>query len=206
MKIIRLVFLIVLLAQHLSAQTRDDIFGNAPVTWLGLDLTHLKFIEKTTQDKNAGVITNEELQSEYFQSWNDLFFKEHNKFNVARATHRDFVGYAMEVTQKENAKSTRMYITDNALEYQLLTADSVSKFIERYNFGRNKGIGLLFFVEGMNKRKREASMWVTFVDMGSKKVLLTERMTGLAGGGGFRNFWARSFSNVLWDLGKEFNR
>ena len=35
MKIIRLVFLIILLAQHLSAQTRDDIFGNAPVTWLG---------------------------------------------------------------------------------------------------------------------------------------------------------------------------
>ena len=206
MKKIKLIFLAVLLAQQLPAQTRDDIFGNAPVTWLGLDLTHLKFVGKPTQYNNTGAITNDELRSEYFLSWNDLFFKEHNKFNVARATHRDFVGYAMKITQQENTRSTRMYITDNELEYQLLTPDSVSKFVDRYDFGQKKGIGLLFFVEGMNKRKREASMWVTFVDMGNKKVLLTERMTGLAGGGGFRNFWARSFSNVLWDLGKDLNK
>lgn len=110
----------------------------------------------------------------------------------------------MEATQNENNRSARTYITDNKSEYQLLTADSVSRFIAGYNFGRNKGIGLIFFVEGMDKPKREASVWVTLVDMSTKKVLMTERMTGKAGGAGFRNFWAGAFSNILRSMEKDF--
>ncbi len=200
--------LLILLAALMTtcgyAQTKADIFGNAPITWLGLDFSHLKFIGKASQHNNTGLITNADLQTDYFTSWNNLIFNEKDKFNVAAAVHRDFVGYAMDITQKENNKLTGTYITDNANEYQLLTADSISEFIARYDFGRKKGIGLLFFVEGMDRNKVETSVWVTFVDMSSKKVLLAERMTGVAGGAGFRNFWARSFSNVLWNTGKEF--
>ena len=56
---------------------------------------------------------------------------------------------------------------------------------------------MLFVIDGMSKSKEEASGWVTFVDMKSKKVLLTEYKTGKAGGFGFRNYWAKSFQNIL---------
>ncbi len=187
------------------AQTKADLFGNAPITWLGLDLAHLKYTGKPSQHNNTGLITNADLQTEFFPSWNELFFNEQYKFNIASAVHRDFVGYAMDITRNENRKVNKGYVTDNESEYQLLTTDSVSKFIEGYDFGRKKGIGMLFFVEGMNKRKREASAWVTFVDMGRKTVLLTERVTGKAGGAGFRNFWAHAFSNIVWNTGSEFD-
>jgi hypothetical protein len=69
--------------------------------------------------------------------------------------------------------------------------------VKKYDFNGKKGVGLMFFVDGMSKAKDEASAWITFVDMKSKKVLLTAHKTGKAGGFGFRNFWAKSFDNIL---------
>ena len=204
MKHLATLLLILSIATDGYSQRQADIFGNAPVTWLGLDFSHLKFAGKASKHNNVGMISSADLQSEYFQSWNDLFFNEKEKFNVAAAVHRDFVGYAMAITQNQNNRSTRSYLTGKEDEYQLLTADSISCFIAQYDFERQKGIGMLFIVEGMNKHTREAAAWVTFVDMASKKVLLTRHVTGVAGGAGFRNFWARSFCNVLWNTGKEF--
>ena len=202
---ITILLLALIFAIRLPAQTKADIFGNAPITWLGLDLSHLKIIGKTANHDKAGIVTNDELQAKYCGSWNRLFFDEKYKFNIAEAVHRNFVGYAMDITEAENNKPHGAYFTGSAAEYQLLTEDSMGMFINRYDFKKNKGIGLLFFVEGMNKDKMEASMWATFVDMGTKKVLLTRRITGLAGGAGFRNFWARSFFNAICDMKAEFN-
>jgi hypothetical protein len=47
-------------------------------------------------------------------------------------------------------------------------------------------------------------MWVTFVDMKSKTVLLTKHMEGKAGGFGFRNYWAKSFLNVLKSIKEDW--
>ena len=41
--------------------------------------------------------------------------------------------------------------------------------------------------------------------MSSKKVLLTEKVRGKAGGFGFRNYWARTIHEVLKDIDKHKN-
>ncbi len=46
-------------------------------------------------------------------------------------------------------------------------------------------------------------MWVTFFDIASKTVLLTEKMSGKAGGAGFRNYWARAYYNVMDKIQKK---
>ncbi len=189
-----------------NGQTKADIFGDAPITWLGLDFTHLKFIGNAAQFKDAGTITNGDMRSKYFPAWNNLFIAEQKKYDVAGAVHRDKVSYASDITQNANDKSTAEYFTEKADDYQLLNADMISTLVAGYDFKGKTGIGLLFFVEGMSKDKVEASMWVTFVDMGSKKVLLTNQMTGGSGGFGFRNYWAKSFYNVLGDMEHDFKK
>jgi len=203
-------FLVLLLAATMSvtgySQAKSDIFGTAPITWLGLDFTHLKFIGSAAQFKDAGTITNSDMRSKYFTAWNNLFVAEQKKYNVADAVHRDNVTFAIEVTQSANDKNTSDYFTEKADDYQRLNEDEISKAVAGYDFKGKTGIGLLFFVEGMSKDKTEASMWVTFVDMGAKKVLLTNRMTGGSGGFGFRNYWAKSFFNVLQDVEHDFKK
>ena len=202
--------LLLLLTARISfggyGQTKSDIFGTAPITWLGLDFTHLKFIGSAAQFKDAGTITNADMRTKYFTAWNNLFVAEQKKYNVADAVHRDNVSFATEVTQNANDRSTAEYFTEKADDYQRLNEDEISKMVAHYDFKGKTGIGLLFFVEGMSKEKVEASMWVTFVDMGNKKVLLTNRMTGSSGGFGFRNYWAKSFYNVLQDMDSELKK
>ena len=200
MKKILLLVLIAFLTYSGNAQTKSDIFGKTPITWLGLDFTQLKFIGTANQFKDAGQITDRDMRNKYFPGWNELFVKEEKKYNVADAVNRDNVTYAMNVTDNANSKSEAAYFTNNAGDYQLLTADKISSLVSKYDFKGNTGLGMLFFVEGMSKDKEEASMWVTFVNMGSKTVLLTKQVTEGAGGFGFRNYWAKSFASALKDM------
>ena len=188
------------------AQTKADIFRDTPITWLGLDFTQLKFIGSAAQFKDAGNVTNADMRSKYFPAWNKLFITEQKKYNIADAVYRDNVNYAIDVTQIANDKSTGEYFTEKNDNYQLLTESEISKLVAGYDFKGKTGIGLVFFVEGMSKEKTEASMWVTFVDMAGKKVLFTTRMTGSSGGFGFRNYWAKSFYNVLQDMAHDFKK
>ena len=65
-------------------------------------------------------------------------------------------------------------------------------------------MGLLFVVEAMSKSEKAAAVWVTLIDIKSKKVLMTERIeskTSMAFG--FRNYWASSIKNLIETIEKK---
>lgn len=189
------------------AQTKSDVFNSSTeLTWLGLDFTHVNFIGSATQWQDAGEITSAQLRDKYFVSWNELFVNEKEKYNVAKATNRTEVKYATDVTTTANSKSTRDYFVNDPGAFRHLDADAVAKIVKGYNFKGNKGIGMMFVVEGMSKSAERASMWVVFVDMGTKNVLFSKQMEGEAGGFGFRNYWAKPFMKVLKEVGSNFNK
>lgn len=208
MKNVLIAFAFVMSSLGATAQTKSDITGNMPITWLGMDFSQLKFIGSAAQFKDAGEISNYDLRVKYFPGWNNLFIKEREKYNIAKYVDRNDndIDYAIEVTDAANTKSSGPYFTDNAGDYQLLTADKVASLVARYDFKGHKGLGMMFFVEGMYKDREEASIWVTFVNMGDKKVLLTHRVSGRSGGFGLRNYWAKSFYNVLQEVGHDLGK
>jgi hypothetical protein len=66
-----------------------------------------------------------------------------------------------------------------------------------------QGAGLLFVMEAMRKEEKNsgAAIWVTLVDMKTKKILMTERIESKVGGGfGFRNYWASTIKNLIDDI------
>lgn len=185
-------------AVSVFAQTKADIFnGSAEITWLGIDFTQTKFIGSATQFKDAGEISSAEFRDKYIPSWNQLFINEQKKYDVAKAVKRTEVKYAMDVTEKANNGIKGDFFSNDPNDYKKLDEQKVASLVKNYNFQGKTGIGLMFFIDGMSKSKDEASGWITFVDMKSKKVLLTEYKTGKAGGFGFKNYWAKSFHNML---------
>ena len=78
----------------------------------------------------------------------------------------------------------------------------VEQIAAAYNYEGATGIGLMFNVESFNKINNEGSMWVTFVNMGTGEVLLTERMTAGPGGIGLKNYWARCVLEVIEQVKK----
>src|SRR5690606_35654219 len=98
-----------------------------------------------------------------------------------------------------NNKVGESFFSQNPGDYSHLKESDIVSAVKKYDFMGNKGVGLIFFVEGMSKGRTEAAAWVTFVDMGSRSVLRTRRVTGKPGGFGFRNFWGKAFLNILKD-------
>lgn len=185
------------------AQTKADIFsGSAEITWLGMDFTQTKFIGSATQFKDAGEISSSEFRDKYIPSWNQLFINEQKKYDVAKAVKRAEVKYAMAVTEKANNSIKGNFFSDDPNDFKKLDEQKIANLVKGYDFQGKSGIGLIFFIDGMSKSKESASGWITFVDMKSKKVLHTQYETGEAGGFGFKNYWAKSFHNMLKSTAK----
>ncbi len=205
MKKLTLLFAAIIFAFNTNAQIKADVFNaGTELTWLGLDFSQVHFIGSAAQWKDAGEVTNDQMRDKYFPAWNELFQKEPEKYDVAKATNRSSVKYALMVTEKANNSLKRDYFVDDANLYHSLDEAKVAALVKKYNFQGNKGMGLMFFVEGMSKGKEQSCAWATFVNMDTKEVLWTQRIVGKTGMAiGFRNYWANTFNNMLKDLKKK---
>ena len=189
-----------------SAQTKADIFNEStPITWLGLDFSQTKFIGSASLYANGGQMTNAEFRDVLTVSWNELFINEQKKYDVAKALHRASVKYASDVAEKANAALTSKDFFSNSVDdFKKITEADIANAVKNYDFKNNDGIGLIFFVEGMSKGLEKSGIWVTFVDMKSKTVLLTAYETAKPGGFGFRNYWAKPFYTLLKDISSDY--
>jgi hypothetical protein len=175
-----------------SIATAQDVFNyKEPVTWLGLDFSELKLI------KSDETVTESELQNKYFPGWNDLILNEPKKFDIAKAIDRDAVDNDVAAVTAVNEKAKGGFITTDKNAFEHLDNDKVKQMVKKYNLKGKSGIGLVFIVESMDKNRKEASIWVTFINMATKEVLLSKPVTGESGGFGFRNYWAGSINKVL---------
>lgn len=190
-----------------SAQSESDVYGgSADITWLGMDFTQVKFIGSATQFKDAGEISNSEFRDKYIPAWNQLFLDEPKKYDVAKAVRRTEVKNSIDVTDNVNSKIKKEFFSNSTDEYASLNESKVADLVKSYDFKGKSGIGLMFFIDGMSKGKKEVSAWVTYVNMKTKKVLTTFHTSAKAGGFGFRNYWAGGFKNVLEDVEKDYKK
>ena len=180
----------------------DILNGDKEITWLGIDFTQLKLMGPATPWKDAGEITNVQMRDKYFPGWNSLFINEQKKYDVAGAVSRMEVKFATDVTEKANNGMKGDVFSEDPNEYKHLDEGKIASLVSKYDYQGKKGIGMMFFMESMSKGKEEGALWVTFVDMNAKKVLLTQRVTEEAGGFGFKNFWAKTFAGALKDTQK----
>lgn len=193
-------------AQTISAQTKADIFDpTKPITWLGVDYSLTKFIG-VANSKESGMIGNDEFRDVYTLGWNYLFVTEQKKYDVAKAVNRPTVIYATEVAININKALKKEFFDNNPGDFKLLTEADIVKAVKNYDFQNKDGIGMMFFVEGMSKGISSMGIWVTFVNMKTKTVLLTTYQTGKPGGFGFRNYWAKPLYTVLKDMESNFTK
>jgi hypothetical protein len=198
MKSLLCLALLLVSAFTVHAQNGNDILNSdQPITWLGLDFTQARFIGSANQFKDAGEVTVDAVKNKYIPGWNELFINEQKKYDVAKYARRMSVSYALDVTSRANNKVGGTFFSMNPGDFSRLTEADIAKVVKKYDFMGKKGVGMLIFIEGMSKGADAASGWITFVDMGKKTVLQTRRVTGKAGGFGFRNYWAKAFLNIL---------
>lgn len=190
----------------LSAQSKNDVFDSkVEITWLGVDFSEMKFIGPASGWGSESTKSPSEMRDTYFLVWNQVIQKEAKAFKIEDAVNRDAITWASDVTERINSKTNKKEIfSESTSDYQNLSEDDIKKMVKQYDFKSKTGIGFTLICEGMNKYLEEASYWATFVDMKSNKVLYAKRITGKAGGFGFRNYWLGSIKSALKTMKKEF--
>ncbi len=201
MRKLQILFVMVLLCPvTLFAQSPKDIFDKREITFFGLDFSKARFIG------SGEFYDDEAIKEKYIPAWNNLMLEEREKYDVKKYFRMDDAEYEFDVVRNrnENINVEERVINSN---YKL-NEQEVQEAVKSYNFDAKnvdikEGIGLVFIVESLKKFEKDDDVdpighyWVTFFDTDSKEVLLTERMKGEPGGFGFRNYWARTYFNVM---------
>ncbi len=195
---------IVLLLLSFSAffaygQNKRDIFNpGTQVTWLGVDFSKAKFIgDRERLGSHSDILR-------LMESINQLVINEPEKYNIGKAIGRDRIEKNIEVTLDHNANlDPADLLSNDTRDYVRLRESDIEEIISSYDFSGLSGIGLMFNIEAFSKLDESASVWVTFIDLGTGKVLITQNLKGKPKGFGLRNYWGGSLYGIIEAIRKK---
>ncbi len=181
----------------LSAQNAADVFKASEITWFGLDYSHLKVRGPLVNVGPSGFRDEKDLRDNYFEAWNNLVVSEPSKYNFWKAFRVGNVPNDLSIVNKRNSSMNASNMLTEKGGEGIVDEALVKKTVGEYRGDRKEGIGLVFIMESLDKNNETGTMWVTFFDIGSRKVLFTERLVERAGGPGLKNHWISPVSAAL---------
>lgn len=183
------VFIALILSVSAFAQIPAAEFQKAKVVWYGLDFTKARMIG------SEGFTDPQAIQRDYFQKWNGLIVTEADKYDIKGAFKKDNIDINLDPVNALNAKVDASTLVIN--KSYGITKEDVQNAVSAYKTDQPDGYGICFVVESFDKMQENAFVWVTVFDAKTKKVVVTERLSGKANGFGFRNYWAGAIDELL---------
>ncbi len=190
-------FVALLFVGSVNAQSIKDLFNpsSTPITWFGIDFSHVKLIGDFAQVAEAGQMGPIAIRDTYFPGWNGLFFNEAEKYNVKAMLRKDNITVNTSVIDEINADAPAENL--EGTKDPAYTKEDIQGFIRSYNFNATEGLGVMLVAESLNKNHEMATYHFVVFDMKNNEILLHEKISAAPGGIGIRNYWARSFYNVM---------
>jgi len=188
---------IVVLAQPAFSQTLKDFFNSDATTalYLGIDFTKAKLIDDASTDEK-------DIVARQYAGINEGAATDSKKLTLAGAFHKSVMDHDLGPVNKRNLKIDPSQIkSTNTGDFHRLKEEDINALVKGFDFEGKKGLGILFVMEAMSKTGKAAAIWVTFIDMTTKKMLFTERMEEKVGMGfGFKNYWVIPVKRLLDDI------
>ncbi len=187
----------IFMAANLMAQSANEALLAREITWYGIDYSRVKLIGEFSQFGDAGVKSESEIRDKYFPAWNELVLKEANKYDIKSAFRKNHVIYDLDAVNLRNSRVNPGHLislSDN--DQNNLDEDAIQAIVSEYP-ASGKGYGLVFIAKSLDKRREMGSYHVVLFDKESRKVVFNKILTGKAAGFGIRNYWARSYYEVL---------
>jgi hypothetical protein len=182
------------------SQTLKEVFTNSesPLTYLGIDFSKTKLLDQGNPS---------EIRDKYYVSINDLIVYESKKYDLKGAFNKSNIDHDLSAVSKKNAKADlNEIISSNSADFNRFKASDITSMVNDLELSGKQGTGLLFVMEAMRKEEKHnaAAIWVTLIDMKTKKILMTERIESkVIGGIGFRNYWASTIKSLIDHIEKD---
>jgi 3-methyladenine DNA glycosylase AlkC len=184
----------VLGSNTITAQTLKNVFADSesPLLYLGIDFSRNRLLD---------IGNASDIRDRIYTSINQLIINEPKKYDLKGAFNKSNVDNNLNAVIKNYAKvNLNDILSTNSADFNRLKEADITAVVKELDIEKKDGVGVLFVMEAMRKieKKGDAAIWVTFVDLKSKKVLMTERIEVKASAGfGFRNYWASAIKNLI---------
>jgi hypothetical protein len=191
--------LMAVLLFNLAGLAVDKAEGNSsgPLVWCGLDYTKVKMIG--TMDFRQP----EQIFPGMLSAWNGLFMQEMlpHLESMAGSVESDLAAVQ---ARNEKAGSSQIQHEDGTSDEMVkptdITERDIAEMVRNYKLKRDQGLGLVFIMDRLVKAQQKGCLYVVFFDIGSRKVLYSERLCETAAGMGFRNYWFRPVKTAVAKL------
>jgi 3-methyladenine DNA glycosylase AlkC len=183
----------------INAQSLKNVFSNSesPLVYLGIDFSKSRLID-------LGNPTD--IRDRLYNSINQVIIMEPKKYDLKGAFLKSNVENNLDAVTKNNATANlNDILSTNSSDFNRFKESDVTAVVKELNIEKKDAVGVVFVMEAMRKldKKGDAAIWVTFIDMKNKKMLMTERIEVKSDGGfGFRNYWASCIKNLLETIEK----
>ena len=199
-KVLFLAFSILFYASNANGQSVKDLFTKSatPIYWLGIDFSHVKLIGEFSQFSEWGEAGAEAIKNKYFPAWNELIIKEYTKYDIGTMIRKEDVNLKINTITEVNENA----ITEGMIDVSdpNYTEADIRSWVANYPYDVQEGLGILFIAESLNKLRDYGKYHVVVINLATKEVLLHEVLKGRSGGIGLRNYWARSYCEVMNEI------
>jgi hypothetical protein len=172
----------------LYAQDVNSVFSAKEIIFYGVDFSNVKLVGTTVDFANLN-----DIRDRQFNAINNLFISEPEKYDPKKAFKKDKATIDLSIVDKRNLTpdiDKLLTTTQNTL-----SKESIDAMIKEYTISDGvSGIGVCFVMENLIKLEKgsHATLYVVFFDIATKTVLICENADSIAGGFGFKNFWAKT--------------
>ncbi len=191
----KLIFLLIILYSSAWSQSTIDVFETKTMTFYGLDFSLTKCIDS---DEFPPA---EEVIHEYFPLWNSIFMTDDYRVDIARPFKMKEVIYDTSLYAINAQIDASKLIINNA--YQL-ERSAIKRHIQNIADYNTSGLGLVYIVEALNADAKYVSIWLTFFDMKTGEVLLTEPVRAKGKGRRFRDYWTNALLDIYDENANDF--
>ena len=179
---------------YMNEQLFVDFLQVREILWVGINFSKAKFTRE-------GFDYPQEVLQRYLHDWNMLILNDQKKYDIRMSFRKPVMQYDLSVITKIN-KSLKAndLLTKNIKANDVLSDDQMRELASVQTLPQSLPYALSLWVESFDSKVKTASIWVVITKTETQEVVLCEKFLKKPGGFGLRNYWARTFYNVFYDI------
>lgn len=179
---------------YLNEELFIDFLNVKEILWAGIDFSHAHFTKK-------GFDFSQEIFQHYLHDWNMMILNDQKKYDIRMSFRKPVMQYDLSMVTKINKSLKNTQVIREAIISKYVLADEqIREYVSQANFPKCLKYALSLIVESFDEISKVAAIWVVLVKTETNETVLCEKFLKIPHGFGTRNYWARTFYDVLYDI------
>lgn len=170
--------------------------SGTPIIYYGIDFTLVKFIG------SSGFSDPVKIVDVYLDKINQKIIAESDKYDMGILFRRRDYDIDLDMLSGKNRSINPYEVVTNS--NHSISEDQIRQVISGYNPQAQEGIGLVIVMESLNKLRERGTMYFTFFDIKTKKIVHIRRESGEPSGFGITNYWMKPIYEALKKLKRAY--